>query len=198
MNYNLLALRNVTGDTTDLRHAQTFELQFSNGETLTVPRPVMQGLATFAQACFGRQTQHAELHYNGRIFTVGKPCDFDVLMTLQPLYKWALDAGMDYMQKVSSRDYSKNEHFFRHQVQRLPEVINGFKTVVTETAFDLNDMQMRLDIEHHYVNDTLLDECNGAARVLPDTVVRMPVRGRSIEVQTLPPIRIMRRAGQEM
>lgn len=161
MNYNLLSVIDVTGNTANLRDAKVFELHFEHQAPLRVPRPVMLGIASFVQACYARKTESATLHYNSRAFTLGQICDFDTYVRLQPLYKWAIDAGMEYMHKTASRDYSKFEHFYRKHVARVPEVIDGYLTVVTELCFDKTNMEMALDIEQRLMNETLLDDANG-------------------------------------
>jgi hypothetical protein len=109
-----------------------------------------------------------------------------VYLELQPLYKWAIDSGMDYLQKCSSRDFSKFEHFFRSHVARLPEFIDGYRTVVTERCFDLKDMVFTLDIEQHLVNDTLLDELNGSITRVDTSVSHLPsAKERLITAQPL-------------
>ncbi|AXF51199.1 hypothetical protein WELLINGTON_69 [Erwinia phage Wellington] len=162
MNYNLLSVIDVTGNTANLSDAKVFELHFEHQAPLRVPRPVMLGIASFVQACYARNTEHATLHYNSRTFTLGQKCDFDTYKRLQPLYKWAIAAGMEYMHKTASRDYSKFEHFYRKHVARVPEVMDGYLTVVTEVCFDKADMQMVLDIEQRMMNEHLLDDANGA------------------------------------
>lgn len=174
MNYNMNTVTDVTGDTANLKDAQVFEIHFEHAPSIKVPRPVMLGIATFVQACYHRKTESASLHYNSRTFTLDTKCDYASLLRLQPLYKWALDSGMEYMHKCASRDYSKFEHFYRKHIARVPELMDGFITVITERSYDVSDMVFSLDIEQHYINDTLLDAVNGAVAARDVTVARLP------------------------
>ncbi|QXO09493.1 hypothetical protein pEaSNUABM11_00069 [Erwinia phage pEa_SNUABM_11] len=186
MNYNMNTVTEVSGDAEKLKDAKVFTLHFSHAPALQVPRPVMLGIASFVQACYERKTERAELHYNSRTFTLDTLCDYTTYLRLQPLYKWAIDSGMDYMHKCASRDYSKLEHFFRAHVARVPELMDGYITVVTERCYDLKDMVFSLDIEQRLTNDTLLDDVNGTITSRDVSVTRLPsAKERLIAAQPL-------------
>lgn len=197
MQYNLLTIKSVTGNTGSNVTSQLFKLAFTDGKELTVPRPVLQGIASAVYGAREANWTRTELHYNDRVFVLPNPVEFDSMTTLRPLFKWALDSGMEFMSKVSTRDYSKKEHFFRAHVQRLPEVIDGYKTVVTETCFDKDNMQLSLDIEQHFMNNNLIDECNNFAHSV-ENVTRLPPPKRTVDVVTLPPVTIHRRYAAHM
>lgn len=156
MNFvNLLNVKDIRSQSTPL-NSEVSILVMIDGEEITVPRPVMLGLANFIHVAYGAASAKSLLDYDSYRFEILERVEYDQFITLQPFYKYLTDAGLSRMSKVYIRDYSQIEHFYRRKQERVPVEIDGFQTRLIMKPHNFELMECGLDIEQRQLRPDLM------------------------------------------
>ncbi len=153
---NLLAVKEIRSPNSTPLMSDASVLVMQNGDTVTVPRPVMIGLALFVHKAYGSTSLISTLTYDSCQFYISGRLEYQTFLDLSLFYKYLKDAGMDIMSKVYIRNYSMFEHFYRRKNERVPVEVDGYQTRLIMKPHSFEAMECELDIEQHQLRNDLM------------------------------------------
>lgn len=153
---NLLDVKTIEAGKSTPLMSDVSVLVMKDGETVTVPRPVMIGLALFVHKAYGATSLVSTLTYDSYQFHIPERLEYQAFLDLSLFYKYLKDAGLDMMSKVYIRDYSQFEHFYRRKNERVPVEVDGYQTRLIMKPHSFDAMECELDIEQRQLRPDLM------------------------------------------
>lgn len=160
---NLLDVTDITNQKSSPLWEQ-FTTIATSEMTLEIPRPVMVGLGVFVLMAEQCVQPECVLRYDGYEFYTAESFNKHQSPGVVKLWKYLTDAGLEYMSKVCSHDYTAIEHFVRRKGERIPIEIDGFQTKVIVNPRETSRVDSELFIRQTLQRGDLMRLANRKAQ----------------------------------